>query len=288
MKSKFDNYISFYEVARNSSFSKAAEILFISQSAVSQSVAKLEKDLNINLIERTTKKMKLTEAGKVLYKQVFNSLESIKRAEDDIEDIINLRVGSLKIAVNDTICKYYLMPKLSKFIDKNQNINLKIINRPSNSSLNMLENEIVDIAVVNKVPEKSYDDYTEVKSFEYRDILIGNSLLDCENVTIKDLSTQKLIVLEKGTTTRNLIDAEFLKKRINFSPKLELTSIDLVFEFVEKGYGFGIVPTYASNFHKNIKEIKGVLNLPKRTASVMIKKNIPISIASRNFIEFIK
>ncbi len=289
MKSKLENYNFFYEIVKNESFSKAAEKLFVSQSSVSQALSRLENDLGVTLIERTTKKMNLTSAGKLLFKEVEKSILAIKQAEDEIDDIINLRSGSLRIAVNDTILRYFLMPKINEFIDTNKNINLKIINRPSKSSLEALDSGKVDIAVINKTPETSYEDYIIITEFEYRDILITSAKQkNNKTLSLDDIKDGKLIVLEKHTTNRKLLDAEFLKNGLIFSPRLELTSVDLIFDFVTNALGIGVVPDYASRFYTNIKEVKTDLTLPKRVAAVLVRKNSPLPVAAKSFIQLLQ
>ncbi len=288
MKSKLDNYNFFYEIVKNNSFSKAAEKLYVSQSSVSQALNRLETDLGVTLIERTTKKMKLTTAGDMLYKQVSKSIDAIKHAEQNIEDIINLKIGKLDIAVNDTICRYFLMPKLSRFMDKNDSISVKIINRPSKSSLSALENGIVDIAAVNKIPGMSYRDYNTILEFEYNEVLIASKDKDFSHIKTKDdLKSDVMIVLEKGTTTRKLIDYEFVKDHISFNPKIEVTSVDLIFDFVKNGYGIGVVPDYAFDFYDGIVKIDGLLPIQSRRIALITKKNHPISIATKSFIDSI-
>ncbi len=286
MKSKLDNYNFFYEIVSNNSFSKAAEKLYVSQSSVSQALNRLEGDLGVTLIERTTKKMKLTAAGEMLYKQVKKSIAAIKHAEEDIEDIINLKMGKLDIAVNDTICRYFLMPKLNEFLDENTNLSVRIINRPSKNSLEALDDGIVDIAAVNRIPGNTYRDYNILLDFEYREVLIAKKGKDYSHIKTKDhIADNVMIVLEKGTTTRKLIDYEFIKDQLVFHPKIEVTSVDLIFDFVKNGYGIGVVPDYAFDFYEGLDEIEGVLSLPKRCVSLITKKNIPISIATQSFID---
>ena len=116
MDINYELYKVFYYVAISLSFSDASKQLFISQSAVSQSVKVLEKKLGITLFIRSTKRVQLTPEGETLLRHIEPAMNLIKRGEAQIMEASNLGGGQLRIGASDTICRYYLVPFLNNFI----------------------------------------------------------------------------------------------------------------------------------------------------------------------------
>ena len=111
MDINYELYKVFYYVAISLSFSDASKQLFISQSAVSQSVKVLEKKLGITLFIRSTKRVQLTPEGETLLRHIEPAMNLIKRGEAQIMEASNLGGGQLRIGASDTICRYYLVPE---------------------------------------------------------------------------------------------------------------------------------------------------------------------------------
>ena len=109
MDINYELYKVFYYVAKTLSFSDASKALFISQSAVSQSVKTLEKKLGQNLFLRSTKKVQLTTEGEILFKHIEPAMNLIRKGEAQLLDTSSLSGGQLRIAASDTICRYYLV-----------------------------------------------------------------------------------------------------------------------------------------------------------------------------------
>lgn len=116
MDINYELYKVFYLVASSLSFSEASRKLFISQSAVSQSIKTLERKLEQPLFIRSTKKVQLTPAGAMLLKHIEPAIHLIERGEHQIMDSGALGFGQLHIAASDTICRYFLVPYLKQFL----------------------------------------------------------------------------------------------------------------------------------------------------------------------------
>lgn len=110
MDINYELYKVFYYVATSLSFSEASKKLFISQSAVSQSIKTLEKKLGQTLFIRSTKKVQLTAAGALLLKHIEPAMNLIARGESQLLDSGTLGLGQLHIGASDTICRYLLVP----------------------------------------------------------------------------------------------------------------------------------------------------------------------------------
>jgi DNA-binding transcriptional LysR family regulator len=149
MDINFELYKVFYHVAKNLSFSAASHSLFISQSAVSQSIKLLENKLQTRLFIRSSKQVKLTQEGQILFRHIEQAFNFIKTGERSIEEINHLQKGQVRIGASDTICKYHLLPYFKKFNQLYPQIRIQVINRTSSACIDLLRKSMVDIAVIN-------------------------------------------------------------------------------------------------------------------------------------------
>ena len=117
MDINYELYKVFYYVATSLSFSEASKQLYISQSAVSQSIKTLEKKLEQPLLSGVPK-VQLTPAGKILLKHIEPAMNLIRRGESQLLDSGSLGLGQLHIGASDTICRYFLVPYLKQFHKK--------------------------------------------------------------------------------------------------------------------------------------------------------------------------
>ena len=131
MDVKLELYRTFREVARRGSFSAAAEALFISQSAVSQSIKNLESQLGVALFDRRGKQIALTPEGRLLYGYIDEGLKSIRQGEEQLGQYAKLEKGELKIGVSDTISRFVILNQLDSFHRIYPYIHLSIINGTS-------------------------------------------------------------------------------------------------------------------------------------------------------------
>ena len=112
---KLEQYKIFNEAASTLSFSKAAKNLFISQSAVSQTIHALEKELNTQLFIRLNKGVTLTKEGMLLHKNITEALALITSVENELSHYNELLSGQLNIGAGDSICENYLIDLLKQF-----------------------------------------------------------------------------------------------------------------------------------------------------------------------------
>ena len=146
MDINYELYKVFYYVAVTLSFSEASKLLFISQSAVSQSIKSLEKKLGQSLFIRSTKKVRLTPEGEILLRHIEPAMNLIKRGESQLLDA-NSTSGQIRIGASDTICRYFLVPYLKKLHKEFPKAHIKVTNATSIGCVELLENGQVDLIV---------------------------------------------------------------------------------------------------------------------------------------------
>jgi DNA-binding transcriptional LysR family regulator len=140
----------FFEVAKNLSFSKAAEALYISQPAISKHIQSLEKSYKVSLFERKGNSVALTAEGRLLLEHLVKARELQRQLEFDITRQKNLHQakGSLTLGTSTTISLYVIPPVFSAFHQRYPNIELKLVNRNSENILKALLDHEIDLAVM--------------------------------------------------------------------------------------------------------------------------------------------
>ena len=156
MDINYELYKVFYYVATSLSFSEASKKLFISQSAVSQSIKTIEKKLGKPLFIRSTKKFQRTPSGNLLLNHIEPAMNLISRGESQLLDAGTLGLGQLHIGASDTICRYLLVPYLKQFHKLFPNVPIKVTNATSIKCVELLDQRKVDLIVTN-AGQKQYN-----------------------------------------------------------------------------------------------------------------------------------
>ena len=293
MNINFEYYKVFYEVAKNENITKASEILHISQPAISKTIKLLEEKLGGTLFVRTKKGVTLTEEGKEFYSYIAKAIEYINSAENKFSDLINLETGIIKIGINSTLTKEFLLPYLEKFNKLCPKIDIQITNGITSHLISELKNGLIDIVFLN-INDKDYgNDIDIIKCKKIHDVFIASEKYSNLNGKVVSLSTLKnypLIFQAKGSNTRNFLDNFMKEKNIYLKPNIELASYSLVIEFCKSGFGIGYaVKEFIQKdvnegkiFTLNIKE-----NIPERYIGYAISnKHLP-SFRTKKLIEII-
>lgn len=239
-----EQYKVFYYVAKSGSVSQAAEQLFISQPAVSQSVRLLENTLGCSLFIRTSKGVRLTAEGEKLFSYVSRGYEEILEGERKLREMLNLESGEIRIGASDMTLKFYLLPYLEDFRKRYPKVKITVSNAPTPETINTLKMGRIDFGVVSS-PIVCGDGIKAVSVGEIQDIFVAGtrfSELKNRRVDISELSRYPLICLEKNTSsTRRSMDGFMEKNRVVLSPEIELATSDLIVEFAERNLGIGAV-----------------------------------------------
>ncbi len=267
MDINYELYKVFYQVASTLSFSEASRKLYISQSAVSQSIKALEQKLGHKLFIRSTKRVSLTLEGETLFRHITPAIHMIQSAETQImnKDTLN---GHLRIAASDTICRYFLIPYLNRFHTEYPNVGIKIINQPSVNCIDLLNQNQADLIIVN-TPMEQLEKCTFIKVVqEFQDTFVINpKYFNIGNpaLTLKQLQELPLITLERKTTSSQFLFHLLKKYDCPMKPGIELNSNDLVLDLTTIGLGIGFLPDYMfSSKNSELKILNTEFEIPKR------------------------
>lgn len=293
MNVDFELYRVFYAVANHGNITKASEELKISQPAISKSIKNLEEQLGGQLFIRTKKGVILTEEGKEFYKYIKQAIEYITNAENKFTDLINLETGCIKIGINTTLTKEFLLPYLETFHSLYPKIDIQIITSLTSELLSKLKNGLFDLAILN-LNEKSYgNDLTIIPCKKVTDCFVvshHHKELVGQELSLKDLSRYPLILQAKGSNTREFLDQLAKENGVTLKPNIELASYSLIVEFSKIGLGIGYVTKdYIKKelengelFELNIKE-----TIPSRSIGIALSKNHLPNFSTKKLIEII-
>lgn len=292
MNINMELYKIFYIVAKNGSISAAANILFISQPAITFQIKKLEEQLDVSLFTRTKHGVILTEEGKILFNYVKDGIENIINGENAITNLKNLDSGTIRIGVSTTICRYILMPHLEEFHKKYPKIDIQINNNLSNNLLKELRNGNLDILIMF-LPENDNKDLILRPITDVQDIFVGNKKyydLTKGKLNLKNLESYPLILPSSSSNSRIHLNKYLKENKCDITPKLEVVSYNLIIDLIKAGFGIGYTTKeFISDElnNKSLYEIKIDNNISKRTIVIAtIDKKEP-NYSSKKLIEMI-
>lgn len=284
MNISYDWYRIFCAAAGHGSITVAAEKLFISQPAVSQTVRQLEDALGCTLFLRTPKGVKLTAEGELLYKYASEGVEQFAEGERRLAAMLRLDAGEIRIGASDMTLEFCLLPYLELFHGKYPNVKIAITNNPTPQTLELLGRGKIDFAAVSEPFDGA--DFETHKLREIRDIFICGAGCDTpDGVSIAEIKDD-LILLDSNTSTRTFIDGEFRKRGLCARPKFELATSPQIVGFAARNMGIGcVVADFARREIDSgkIMEIKVSEPLPPRNICVLRGNGVRSLSADRLF-----
>lgn len=282
----------FCDLAETESFTKAAQINGVTQSAVSQQISALEKQFKSILIERSKKKFRLTREGDVLYeysKQMIQTYDSLLSRLQEIKDIIS---GTIRVATIYSIGLHDLPPYMKKFLKAYPTVKVHVEYRRANQVYEDVLGNVVDIGLVAYPNKDSRLEVTPLR--KDRLVLIchpDHPLASQETVQLPELSGQKFIGFEPDIPTRKAIDKILKDHEVAVKTVMEFDNIETVKRAVEIDAGVAIVPqaTVAQEVSKNtLAQVLFDREEFYRPLAAIHKKSKVLSPAIKQFISILK
>ena len=282
----------FCDLAETESFTKAAQINGVTQSAVSQQISSLERQFKSLLIERSKKKFRLTREGQVLYdysKQIIQTYDSLFSRLQEIKDIVS---GTIRVATIYSVGLHDLPPYLKKFLKAYPTVNIHVEYRRSNQVYDDVLGNVVDLGLV-AYPQK--DAKLEIVPLR-RDMLVlichpDHPLAKVKSINLTEISGQKFIGFEPDIPTRKAIDKILKERSISVQHVMEFDNIETVKRAVEIDAGIAIVPhgTIVQEVSKQtLAEVKIQDEEFFRPLAAIHKKHKVLSPAIKQFLSVLK
>ncbi len=279
----------FYEVAKEKSFTKAANKLYINQSAVSIQVKKFEEILNSKLFDRSSKKIKLTYTGEALYKMAEEIFEKVKRAEKEIERVINLDKAKISIGATSVIGEPLLPLLMKNFISFHEEIEYDITIASKEWLLKLLKEGELDILLIDE--EHITDPNLEVITVgDVPYVLVGTK----GGQKLESISKEPLISRKNIYNNDKAISFLEDKNHICFNTRIPvLGNLGVIKGMIKEGIGNVILPYYAVAKEIHSNEFKLIKTIDEVTDSYQIvitkdKRNLAHIIKFINFVKNFK
>jgi DNA-binding transcriptional LysR family regulator len=294
MNINFEFYKVFYHCAKYLNFSKAADELFVTQSSVSQTIKKLEGQMDVELFHRTGKNISLTKEGDLLFTYIEKAFNIIKSGEQNIENMKTLDKGEIHIGASDTLTKYYLMAGIKEFYSLYPKIKIHLTNRSSPENVKLVKNNRVDFSIININHDLNYKNVSIEKLWTSKNIFVYSpkaSTFDQKPMTLSELNQYPLITLEENSTSRQVIASYLKDKNVDLTFDFEFGTTSLIIEMALAGIGVAYVSKDAVEDlinKKMLQTINIVESIPSIDIGLVINKDFPLSLASHQFINLIK
>lgn len=232
----------FITVAEQQNFTRAAEMLHMTQPAVSNHIQSLERSLNIKLLERTNKYVRLNKAGEIVYHHAKDILNLHTRMNNLLDDLKNTVSGTLSIGASYTYGEYVLPYKLSTLLQSFPLLNPNITIRNTNEIVDLLIHHKIDVGIIEG---HIANQRLKIIPFEEDQLSIiaasNHPLLSKPSISLMDLCQERWLVREVGSGTREMQQKCF--KQLNFYPKniMTLGSTQVIKESIEAGLGISLL-----------------------------------------------
>ena len=233
----------FCDLAETTSFTKAAQINGVTQSAVSQQISSLETKFDAALIERSKKNFTLTKEGETFYKYSKQIVQSYDELRHKIQEIQNVVTGTIKVVTIYSIGLHELPPYLKKFLKKHPTVNVSVEYRRATQLYEDIISGIADIGLV-AYPQK--DPRLHVTSLA-EDMLVlichpDHPLTQKPRVKLSEIASHKFVAFEPDIPTRRAIDKILRDRGVEVIHAMEFDNIETVKRAVEIDAGISIVP----------------------------------------------
>ena len=282
----------FCDLAETESFTKAAQINSVTQSAVSQTISALERRFSSLLIERSKKNFRLTPEGDVFYDYSKRILQTCDALHSKLQEIENVISGNIRVATIYSIGLHVLPPYVTRFLQRYPSVNVHVEYRRDNQVYENVLGNVVDLGLVAFPTRDSRLEIVNLRSDKL--VLIchpQHPFAERKSIKIKALSGQKFINYERDIPTRKALDKIFKQHRVTVDQVMQFDNIETVKRAVEIDSGVAIVPleTISQEIaNETLKAVELENGAYSRALAVIYKKNKVLSPAIKQFIALLK
>ncbi|MBE7516959.1 MAG: LysR family transcriptional regulator [Chloracidobacterium sp.] len=275
-------------VARERSFSRAAEVLGRSQPAISQAVSRLEDQLGEVLFDRSSKDGTLTPAGEVLCEHAVEMLNIRRDALEALREMRLLRRGKVRISANEHTV-FFLLPVIDKFLAEHPDIKIEVKRGVASRIPKAITAREAELGVISFTPDDDTINSIEVVTDELVLVVApDHHLAGGKQVSIAELGSESFIAHNAASPYRQKVITAFEKHKTPLNISVELPSLEAIKRLVERGVGVALIPRLTAESEINAG-ILSALTVPEmrleRTLNVIYRRNTSLSAAAEAFLE---
>ena len=276
----------FSSVARNLSYTRAAEELHLTQPAVSMQIRQLEQQAGLSLTEQFGKQIHLTEAGTEVYRYARSILQQVEEMDDVLDKLKGVAGGRLKIAAISS-ANYFAPRLLGTFHQRFPDVSVSMDVTNQKAVLKQIVENEVDMAIMGQPPK---DSQVEAIPFMHNPLIIvappEHRLAKRKRIAQKELEKEVFLVREPGSGTRGAMERFFREQKLKLTTGMGMGSLSSIKQGVRAGLGLGLLPRDAVQVELQIGhlvELK-VKGLPiERQWYVVLHKGKRLSLAAEEF-----
>lgn len=286
-----ENFKIFSDLVESESFSRAAKLNGITQSAVSQQLRAMEKHFNILIVDRSQKQFRLTREGQKLYESAKEILYMYDKLNSELQEMKKVISGTIHISTVYSIGLHELPPYVKAFLAKYPEVNIRVEYRRANMVYEDILSNSIDLGLV-AYPQNHKQ--LEILPF-HDDILVlvvspEHPLASAKSVDIEEIAGQKFIGFEPDIPTRKATDLIFKEANIESEPVMEFDNVETVKRAVEINAGIAILPqttVVREEAQGLLKVIKFKSKVYKRPLALIHRKGRVLTPAMKKLIELL-
>jgi DNA-binding transcriptional LysR family regulator len=238
----FGQLEAFVQVAAHHSFSRAAEILQLTQPSITARIQALERELGEKMFERGGRSVRLTDAGTILLPYAERMLQMLREAKEGVEEVRSVQAGSLRLGSALTISTYVLPRILHTFHSRYPDVDVVVRTGRSDQVLNMLLSDEVQVGLVRSLIHPHVE---TINLYADEVILVANPdhpFAANRQATIEEVGSQSVILADRGSSYYGLIHGLFRQAGVVPNVVMELDSMEATKRMVEEGLGIALLP----------------------------------------------
>lgn len=266
---------AFIAVAEKLSFRAAAESLFITQPALSRRIDKLERDLKTQLIERTTRRVSLTAAGRQFLEHANAVMDELELAYQGLEARATARTGKVTIACVPSVANHLLPSVLKDFARQRPEVRVKVIDESAQTVLDSVTGGLADFGLNFLGSQEADLEFTPIRAERYIVVVpVGHPLARRKSVAWRALEKEPLVSVSSTSGNRLLIDSAFAKLKKKPSIQYEINHVTGAINLVSAGLGVAIIPNLAldASQHPGLVGVPLVDPAISRTLGLIVRK----------------
>ena len=249
---------AFITVADVNSVSLAAELIHITQPAVSKRIASLESQLGSSLFDRVGRQLKITEAGMAFLPLARNILQTVEDGKKAVQNLTSEVIGDLRLGTSHHIGLHRLPPVLRRFSQDFEKVNLQLHFNDSEIIIEKVLHGQLDIGVVT-LPERTIEHLGQFLAWTDKlHFVIGRNIPIKKTVSMADLAGMRSVLPEKGTVTRDILEDKLRTEGVALKETLSTNYLETIKMMVGVGLGWSILPETMLSDELQTFKVKGL------------------------------
>ena len=272
-------------VVEHQNFTRAAEALHLSQPTLSQQIKQLEKSLQVQLLDRSGRTVRLTDAGANYLSYARRALRELDAGTRAVHDVQDLSRGSLRLAMTPTFTAYLIGPLVERFSTLYPGITLSVRELTQDRIEAELAADTVDLGIAF-APSRSSEIQTQALFVETLALVVGNNHPRAgaqEPMDLRELAQENLVLLSGDFATRRHIDLHFQNHGISPRTTIEVDSISAIVEIIRRTHFATVLPEAIAREQPGLHRVDLAPPIAHRTAALLSRKGAYVSAASHAF-----